>query len=176
MARLRDNRFLRRFLGWKLAAAVAGVVILLLVLGSLLFSSIMGDQWEVRRAAVLAAYEQTILAKVDKVDPFVGDKTYIVIQGQDKIGQKLIVWVGEDELIAEMAADGISPEQAVSQTMSKGQGIEVLRVLPGILDNEKVWEVFYKMPPENGGRSKYYYDYYTFKDGTPIDTWRLSIQ
>ncbi len=46
--------------------------------------------------------------------------------------------------------------------------------MPGKLGNEYVWEVFYKKKENSGTR--YFYDYYKFKDGHYMDTYRLSLQ
>ena len=57
--------------------------------------------------------------------------------------------------------------------LKKGAEIEIERVMPGKLGNDYVWEVFYKKKENSGTR--YFYDYYKFKDGLYMDTYRLSL-
>lgn len=140
------------------------------------FRAVTEPEWDVQRMAVQTAYEKTILAKAVKVERFVGDKTYTVIYGEDKIGQPVYVWVADDEIRTEMGSAGVNADQAEAMVTAKHPQADVLRVMLGIQDGQPVWEVFYKMKPENASRVQYFYDYYTFKDGQPLDTWRLSIQ
>ncbi|UUZ79408.1 DUF5590 domain-containing protein [Paenibacillus sp. P26] len=161
---------------WKIILGSAAVLAVLLFLAARLFSAVMDGEWAAQRSAVSEAYTKTILAKVKKVDRFVGDKSYQVIQGEDKIGQPLIVWVDGENIHTEMAADGISSEKAEENVKAKRPVAEILRTVPGMMNGQPVWEVFYKLRSEQDKRDHYFYDYYTFKDGALIDTWRLTIQ
>ncbi|WP_284640151.1 cell wall elongation regulator TseB-like domain-containing protein [Paenibacillus silviterrae] len=160
---------------WKWITLIVVAVSLGIFLSAKMFTGIMEPEWSVQRAAVQQAYEKTILAKADKVERFVGDQIYTVIQGKDKIGQPVIVWVSENDIRTEMASSGITSEQAKQGLLSQQPDAEILRIQPGILDGQPVWEVFYKREPE-GEKEKHYYTYYKFTDGSLIDTWRLNIQ
>jgi uncharacterized protein YpmB len=162
----------------KIRIVVASVVVaaLLLFFGIRFVNAVQEDEWKIQRNAVQTAYQKTILAKAVKVERFVGEKTYTVIQGEDKIGNKLIVWVGEDNLYTQMASDGASAEHIVSLVLARQPAADILRLMPGVLNGNLVWEAFYKVAPEDSGHGRYYYDYYNFKDGAYIDTYRLSIQ
>jgi uncharacterized protein YpmB len=157
-------------------------VTVVLVTGLLLFfgirfvSAVQEDEWKIQRSAVQTAYEKTILTKAIKMDRFVGEKPYSVIQGEDKIGNKVVVWVGDDNIYTQMASEGLSVEEIKMTVLSRHPEAEIVRLMPGILNGNFVWEAFYKVAPEDSGNGRYYYDYYLFKDGTYIDTYRLSIQ
>ncbi|CAG7648775.1 DUF5590 domain-containing protein [Paenibacillus allorhizosphaerae] len=161
---------------WKVILLLSAIVIVAVALSSWFFNSVMKEEWNRERAAVLSAYEKTILTKAVKVDRFVGQKPYTVIQGEDKIGQPVVVWVAEDEIRSEMAAGGITAQQAELATMERHADATIVRALPGIMNNAPVWEIFYKLPPGEEKKDQYFYDYYTFKDGQLMDTWRLSIR
>ncbi|TVY11657.1 cell wall elongation regulator TseB-like domain-containing protein [Paenibacillus cremeus] len=161
---------------WKVWLLTVAILVGAVILASWMFTTVMDDEWGSQREAVQSAYEKTILTKAVKVDRFVGEKSYTVIQGEDKIGQPVLVWVGQDEVRSEMASNGITAEQAQNQTLAKQPDAEVLRVTPGMMNGTAVWEVFYKQLPEGEVKEQYYYDYYRFADGQPVDTWRLSIQ
>lgn len=160
----------------KIGFITGGIFLLAIIAVSWLFNGIMSDKWNIQRNAVKTAYEKTVLTKAVMVDRFVGDKAYTVIQGEDKIGHPLFVWVSEDEIRYEMAANGVSAEQINNNVLKSHPKAEVIRTLPGIQNGKVVWEVFYKLIPEGASREQYFYDYYTFKDGQWIDTWRMSIQ
>jgi len=161
---------------WKAALLGSAFIVIAIGLASWFFNSVMEDEWSREQAAVLSAYEKTILAKTVKVDRFVGQKPYTVIQGEDKIGQPVIVWVAEDEIRSEMAAGGITAQQAEQATLERHANAQIVRTMPGIMENAPVWEIFYKLPPGEEKQEQYFYDYYAFKDGQLIDSWRLSIR
>nr|WP_245247214.1 MULTISPECIES: DUF5590 domain-containing protein [unclassified Paenibacillus] len=142
----------------------------------LAFRAVTNKEWNVQRMAVQTAYEKTLLAKAIKVERFVSDKSYTVIYGEDKIGQPVYVWVSDDEIRTEMGTAGLNADQAKEMVKAKHPHADVLRTMLGIQDGQPVWEVFYKMKVEGASRVQYFYDFYTFKDGQPIDTWRLSTQ
>jgi uncharacterized protein YpmB len=135
--------------------------------------NVQGKNWDEKAAAVEKAYEKTILAKATKVESFYGDGPLQIVFGEDKLGHKVIVWVSDKDAHAEMADEAFT-EQQVRETMhKKDPSLELLRVMPGIVEGKYVWEVFYKKTLDSGTR--YFYDYYTFQDGTYIDTYRLSL-
>ncbi|MFE5317220.1 DUF5590 domain-containing protein [Paenibacillus sp. NPDC056579] len=160
----------------KIAVAAVAAAALLLFFGLRFINAVQEDEWKIQRSAVQTAYEKTILTKADKVERFVGDKAYTVIRGEDKIAQKLIVWVGEDEIFTQMQSDGVTEEQVLSVLQTKQPTADVLRTMPGVLNGNLVWEAFYKLPADETGSERFYYDYYSFKDGAWLDTYRLSIQ
>ncbi|WP_054818315.1 MULTISPECIES: DUF5590 domain-containing protein [unclassified Paenibacillus] len=161
---------------WKIAAIAVFAAAVLCIGMIIAFRAVTEREWGIQRMAVQTAYEKTILAKANKVERFVGDKTYTVIYGEDKIGQPIYVWVAEDEIRTEMGSAGLSAGQAEALVKTKHPQADVLRVMLGVQDGQPVWEVFYKLKPENASRDQYFYDFYTFKDGLHRDTWRLSIQ
>jgi uncharacterized protein YpmB len=108
------------------------------------------------------------------VDSFYGDEPFQIVYGEDKIGQKVVVWVSGHEVHTEMAAEGFTEDQVRETMFKKDPGFEILRIMPGKKAGDYVWEVFYKKKDDSGTR--YFYDYYTFSSGTYIDTYRLSLQ
>jgi len=160
----------------KITIAAVAVIGLILFFGGRFINAVQEDEWKIQRNAVQTAYQKTLLTKAVKVERFVGEKPYTIIRGEDKIGQQLIVWVGEDEIYSQMAADGASEDQINSTLESKHPNADILRTIPGVLGGKLIWEVLYKLPADESGSEKYYYDYYSFNDGAYLDTWRLSIQ
>jgi uncharacterized protein YpmB len=158
----------KRFVFVVLFVAATSVILL-----SRFYIGIQDKHWKEEAAAVKIAYEKSVLVKADQVRPFYGDKPYQVITGQDKLGQKVIVWVADDEVHAEMAADGVNSDRIKEAVLKKAPDASILRIMPGKKGGQLVWEAFYKRKEDAGER--YYYDYYAFKDGAPIDTYKLSL-
>jgi uncharacterized protein YpmB len=162
-------------LNWK-RTIVIGVFILgtLIFVLSRFYMNLQDEHWADNASAVETAYQKSILTKASKVEAFYGDKPLKIVYGEDKIGQKVIVWVSDSEVHTEMAAEGFTEQQVRDTMLRKDPNVELLRVMPGIMEGKYVWEVFYKKKLDSGTR--YFYDYYTFQDGTYIDTYRLSLQ
>ncbi|WP_246079038.1 DUF5590 domain-containing protein [Paenibacillus piri] len=160
---------------YKVIASAVVVLGLIVYLSIFIFNKVQEDEWKVQRSAVQTAYEKTILTEADKVETFVGDQPFTVVHGMDKIGQRLIVWVGQDQIYTQMETDGITADQAGQLLMARQPAAEIMRLIPGVLNGALVWEAFYKVMPEDAGRGHFYYDYYNFKDGAYIDTYNLNI-
>jgi uncharacterized protein YpmB len=166
---------MRKTAKWKWALMLVAAIAVLTVTVYQVYTRIMEPEWVVQRDAVKAAYEKTVLTKANKVERFVGDQIYTVIQGEDKIGQPVIVWVSEQEVRSAMGSSGVTAEQANTSTVTQYPDAEIIRTMPGIMEGQPVWEVFYKRKQENG-EDRHFYSYYTFAEGKLIDTWRLNIQ
>ncbi|WP_230632943.1 cell wall elongation regulator TseB-like domain-containing protein [Paenibacillus athensensis] len=146
----------------------------LIVVLARFYASVQGEHWRDDAQAVNTAYEKSILAKAERVESFYGDEPMHVVFGSDKIGQPVIVWVTANGIHTEMADEAVNEQQIREKMAAKDPALEVLRVLPGELGGNYVWEVFYKKKEAAGVR--YFYDYYGFKDGAYLDTYRLSLQ
>jgi uncharacterized protein YpmB len=138
------------------------------------YMNVQNKHWDEKTKAVEIAYDQTILAKATKVDSFYGDEPFQIVYGEDKIGQKVVVWVSDHEVHTEMAGEGFTEDQVRETMFKKDPGFEIMRIMPGKKADDYVWEVFYKKKDDSGTR--YFYDYYKFSSGTYIDTYRLSLQ
>ncbi|MNI03604.1 hypothetical protein D3C73_565070 [compost metagenome] len=160
---------------WKRTIGIGLFVVLTLVFVlSRFYMNVQNQHWDQTAKAVELAYEKSILAKAIKVEPFYGDESFQIIYGEDKIGQKLVAWVSEQDVHVEMVDEAFTEEQIRQLMLDKDPELEILRVMPGKMKETYVWEVFYKKHENSGVR--YFYEYYQFSDGTYIDTYRLSLQ
>lgn len=123
--------------------------------------------------AVNRALAQSSLVTVDHVEFFAGAVDYVVVFGNNTDGEPLLVWVGDEDLHEEKAAD-VTREEIRFQVLESHGPVDIIRVTPGKLQEDYVWEVFFKKKEENGVR--HYYEYYTYTDGEWLDTYRLSLQ
>ncbi|WP_245375971.1 cell wall elongation regulator TseB-like domain-containing protein [Paenibacillus eucommiae] len=156
------------------------LIITVFILGTLIFVlsrfyiNVQSEYWSEESKAVQTAYAKSALKKASKVEAFYGDKPLQIISGEDENGEQIFVWVAGEEVHVEKAADAASEQQIRDTMKQKDPALELMRVMPGLIEGKYVWEVFYKKKEASGTR--YYYDYYHFHDGSFIDTYRLSLQ
>lgn len=149
-----------------------GLVVLGVLLGRFYYG-IQRGHWQEEADAKRMAAEKAGLTGIDSVQTFNGEADYAIVTGTDSSGEKVTVWLSGNDAHVEKTSAGIGSEQAKSQLLQRSPGATVLRVVPGKLRNDYVWELFYKKADGEGER--YYYDYVKFADGAWIDTWRLSL-
>ncbi|WNR42406.1 cell wall elongation regulator TseB-like domain-containing protein [Paenibacillus roseipurpureus] len=137
------------------------------------YLNIQNEHWDEKRVAVEKAYENSMMTKATKVDFFYGDEAFQIVYGENKLGQSLIAWVNDQSVHTEMTEGAFTEAGAREAVLKKAATSQIERVMPGKLGNDYVWEVFYKTKDDRGTR--YFYDYYSFKDGTYMDTYRLSL-
>ena len=152
---------------------ILSAVVIVAAVVQRLYVTVQGEQWQEHHAAVERAMSETELAAVSKIETFRLAEEYTVIFGQDEDQRELIVWVGENEIHAEYASAGVSAQEVAEAVKRKDSGAEILRIVPGKLGGDWVWEVFYKKKQEKGTR--HYYDYYRFSDGQLLETYTLSL-
>lgn len=158
----------------KIAAAVAAALVLLLVGAGFYYRAIQKDHYAQLEEARRAALEQTDMAVIEDMWRFAGDDVCYVAYGTDAEDRALYVWIRAGEAAAFPADSGIGGDEAAERTKQAAGDADILRVVPGMLDGEPVWEVFYEREEESGVRR--YYDYYRFRDGTLVDTLRLNAE
>lgn len=159
----------------RIALTTIAIVVTLFFFLQFFYRHVQAGAWSEQDAAVRTAYEQTILASAERVEPFVGDKPYEIVFGADKLGQPVIVWVGEGDVHTEYVADGTSKEAIEHKLRELNPQATLMRLVPGKLLDEYAWEAFFKQK-EDDGVTRYYYKYFRFSDGELLDTYYLSLQ
>ncbi|MEF2964311.1 DUF5590 domain-containing protein [Paenibacillus sp. M1] len=115
-------------------------------------------------AAVQQARQEAGLQETTKVWKSVWDKVCWVIQGKDENGREVMIWLpegGQPEI--KPLSEGVSESQVREIIRDTYPGIEIVRLMPGIYNDELVWQLFYK---EN---AHHYYRFFRFGDGTPLE-------
>lgn len=136
------------------------------------YRTIHGEEWALDAAAKQTVTESTYIQKVNRVENFVGDVPYRIVFGEDADGKPAIAWVSDGSVHMEYASAGVSEADVREAVMKEHADNDILRVLPGVLNETYVWEALYKRKDEEGIR--YYYGYYRFDNGALIDTWRMT--
>jgi uncharacterized protein YpmB len=145
-------------------------VVIMLVSVTLWFVYSIDDELASRTADRLAyAKKHTSLKKVGTVYSFVSDKHYTVISGFNRDGEKMIVWLGRHYVLEKYAIEGISAVTAKERVYAERPKAQVLRITPGVVEGEPVWEVYYTFADQQGAK-RLAYNYYRFKDGSKLRT------
>ncbi len=147
-------------------------VVLLIMLGHRFYQTIQRPLWSSVAEAKAAAVEKLNVRDITSVERFVGDLTYMVVFATSAAGDKVVIWLWNDGLHVEKASAGLTKEEIKQLALTEQPGKRILRIVPGKLREDYVWEVFYTMPED--GTERHYYDYYRFSDGEKLDTYRLA--
>jgi uncharacterized protein YpmB len=159
---------------WKITLASIAVLGAAVFGAYRFYTGIQKDIWQEKAAAVQTATEKTDLAEADKVEPFVGDKAYMTVQGKAKNGRSMVVWLSDNGVHEEYADTALTVEGARSKTLQHSAKAEILRITPAVFENRYAWQVFYQVKG-NGGTAAYY-DFYDFHNGELLDTWTLTLR
>ncbi len=93
--------------------------------------------------AVKIAREETSLTGVDDFNLYNGDESYYVLQGRNKNGTKLIVWIPEKKgkIIVKKASDGITRQEAIGIVSGEINSDTIISVKLGMEKGIPLWEV-----------------------------------
>lgn len=158
----------------KYVFAALALLLLLVVAAGLYYRAIQHDHHAMMAQAREIARQEAGLVEIAGIERFSGERAWYVVSGHDAEGNPLFVWVTDGEVKVESAANGITREEAERLTRQRKEDIGILRIVPGMLEGEPVWEVYYEM--DENGKTRRYYDYYRFSDGTPVNTLRLNAE
>ncbi len=122
------------------------------------------DIWQGEKEAVQRARQEAGLTEAGKVWKSVWDNVCWVVEGKGEDGQKIMVWLPEGgQAEVKPLSEGVSESQVRKIIQDQYPGITVVRLLPGIYNNELVWQLFYKE------KAHHYYRFFRFSDGTSLE-------
>lgn len=159
----------------KIVMLFLALLVVLIIFIVYYFNEIQQDYWEEQRIAKQIAGSQLNMVSFDDIQLYSGEQAYQVVFGKNDNDQELIVWVHDMQVTNYVYAnEGLSKDEILAQVTRKHPDATIVRAIPGIQDDQIVWEVFYKLKTEQGIRP--YYDYYRFSDGAWLDTYVLAIK
>ncbi|WP_223066662.1 DUF5590 domain-containing protein [Paenibacillus caui] len=124
---------------------------------------VMQDTWTQEDAAILRAKKEAGLVKTIGVSKSVWDEVSWVVEGKDASGQHIMVWLQDGKAPhTEQVDQGITKTAMEAKIKAEMPNIHIVRLLPGVYENQYVWQLFYK----NGDH--YYYRFYRFNDGSAL--------
>jgi uncharacterized protein YpmB len=126
---------------------IFSVLILILIAGAAaaVFLNARSPVNERAESALKRAEAETEITSTEDVTLYNGKKSYVVITGEDKAGEKIILWVpqNDEEIIEKKWADGISKEDAINKLNQENDVSEILSVKLGMESVGPVWEMTY---------------------------------
>ncbi|MEX2415874.1 MAG: DUF5590 domain-containing protein [Paenibacillaceae bacterium] len=160
----------------KSTVIIVGIMTSFLILVTWFYFSAKDGFTVAEREAIDRALQESTLTEVDHVEFFAGATNYTVLFGNNIDGEKLLVWVGdeEEEIHEEKASEGVSKSTIRKQVVERQGAVTFVHITPGKLGELWIWEVFYKKKENDGVR--HYYDFYNFADGEWLDTYTLSLE
>ncbi|WP_211231471.1 DUF5590 domain-containing protein [Paenibacillus harenae] len=150
------------------------IVSILLAAGTafgIYFREIQMPKWSADREAEELAIEAGNLAEVEEVYHHIWDKESWIVKGLDQEGRQVFVWLADDEQPEIIhASDGFAQKKLKDAfEISKPQA-NIKRIQPGLLQNTRVWEIFYSV---EGSPDRYYYEFYRFDNGQFLEEYKL---
>lgn len=111
--------------------------------------------------AVKLAKEKTQLSEVDDFHLYHSLETVDIIEGKNKKGEKVIVWIPEKskQVIVKKAKSGLSKEAAIQKLLQEQKPKQIISVRLGMEKNIPLWEIYYRS--ENNLINYYYVDFVT---------------
>ncbi|WP_028561248.1 DUF5590 domain-containing protein [Paenibacillus pinihumi] len=149
---------------------IVTVLMLIFLLLNLYYRSTQQDIWKQEREAEQVAAQAAGLVHITSATKHVWNQIAWIVQGTDESGEDKMVWVVGDKADSVLSSSGISKDQITEKVLASKPDADIIRVQPGLLDGEKIWEVFYK---RNETTEKYYYEFYKFSDGSFITIYNL---
>ncbi|MDQ0088052.1 uncharacterized protein YpmB [Paenibacillus anaericanus] len=141
------------------------ILTLLIVLFGLhrFYIYIQQDLWSGEQAAVVRAQQEAGISDVKKVYKSVWDEVCWVVEGKDESGQAVMVWIqeGKESRVVPLS-EGTTEAQVKAIIHERFPEIDIVRLVPGIYNDQLVWQLFYK---EN---AHHYYRFYNFSSGEPL--------
>lgn len=98
------------------------------------------EQW-----AVPLAEKKAGLREIDDFHLYNGVESVAVIEGKNKSGEKIIVWIPEKKknVIVLKAKDGLTKQQAIKKVEDSKGPIRIVSVRLGMEKNIPFWEIYY---------------------------------
>lgn len=150
---------------------ITACILVLITSFSFYYREIQKTTWSSTNDAEAKAVEAANLKSVETIYTHIWDKKSWIVEGNNQEDNKVFVWISEDkEPETILASDGKS-KQEIKEAFYSSKGDAVIkRIQPGVLDGQRVWEVFYSI---GNNPELYYYDFYTFDSGSLVNSYRL---
>jgi uncharacterized protein YpmB len=111
--------------------------------------------------AVILANKKVHLSEVTDFHVYNGLETVNVIEGKNKKGENIIVWIPEKskKIFVDKAKNGLTKEQAVQKLLQEKKPQKIISVRLGMEKDIPLWEIYYRS--ENNLINYYYVHFET---------------
>ncbi|WP_066061051.1 cell wall elongation regulator TseB-like domain-containing protein [Neobacillus soli] len=136
------------------------VIVILGILIKVYFSAVEPVK-AAEKKAVRLANEKIQIKKVEDFHIYNGVEAIDVIEGDNKQGEKIIVWIPEKskEVTIKKAKDGLSKQEAIQKLLQEKNPKKIISVRLGMEKNIPLWEIYYRS--ENNLINYYYVHFET---------------
>jgi uncharacterized protein YpmB len=140
-------------------------LVLFIVIGVGVFIKVYANAQEplktAEEKAVTLAKEKVEFDAVEDFHIYHGTETVNVLEGKNKKGDDIIVWIPEKskKVIWEKRKNGITKEDAVQRLMDEKSPKKIISVKLGMENNIPLWEIYYRS--ENNLINYYYVHFKT---------------
>jgi uncharacterized protein YpmB len=144
---------------WILIPLIA-ILVIIGILVKVYFSSVQPVKAAENKAVALAK-KKVQFSEVDDFHIYNGNETVNVIEGKNKKGNKIIVWIPDKskKVIVKLAKDGISKQEAIQKLLQETHPKKIISVRLGMEKNIPLWEIYYRS--ENNLINYYYVHFET---------------
>lgn len=142
---------------YKWLTIIFSVLLLFAAAGGYIYTKAMDPVKQARKEAEQRINADEKLKQIDEFHLYNGAKTYYVLIGEEKKGEKVVFWIPEnkdEKIITKKLAEGISKREAVDMLVKEKQPKEILGVRLGMEQRLPVWELSYL---DNQSNLNYYY-------------------
>jgi uncharacterized protein YpmB len=97
------------------------------------------------KKAIALAEKKVKLSEVDDFHLYNGTETVNVIEGKNKHGEKIIIWIPEKskKVVVKKAKDGLSKSDAIQRLEETKNPKKIVSVRLGMEKNIPLWEIYY---------------------------------
>ncbi|EKN69574.1 hypothetical protein BABA_09116 [Neobacillus bataviensis LMG 21833] len=108
------------------------------------------------KKAITLANKKVQISKVQDFHIYNGLEAINVIEGNNKKGEKVIVWIPNKskKVFVKKAKDGLSKEEAVQKLLQERNPQKIISVRLGMEKNIPLWEIYYR---SDNNLINYYY-------------------
>ncbi|NHM29155.1 DUF5590 domain-containing protein [Bacillus sp. C11] len=119
-------------------------VVLVGIMGTI-YSTAMKPVKSAEEKAISIAEKKIKLDKVDHFHLYHGVETVYVLEGTDKKGQKVIVWVPEKshDVVVRKAKNGLTRQEAIKKLLEKRTPEKIVSAKLGMENGIPFWEIYY---------------------------------
>jgi uncharacterized protein YpmB len=153
------------------------IIAALLLIFTIIFIYLRNIQqplWQEIKEMKQQAIEYADLASVEKVYHHIWNKESWIVLGSNQQDEGIYVWLTEEQSPeSTLVTEGAAEQQIRDEFKQKKPDAEIKRIQPGLLDDVRIWEVYY-----SAGDSSihYYYDFYRFDNGAFINSYKLPLK
>lgn len=98
------------------------------------------------KKAVALAKDKVQISQVDDFHIYNGLESVDVIEGKNKKGEKIIVWIPQKtkKVFVKKAKDGLTQSEAIDKLLQEKKPQKIISVRLGMEKNIPLWEIYYR--------------------------------